>query len=212
MLSAKRYVLLLERSKLKQTTLASPRPAAHSVTLESSREHCPHSRLWARTYAFRFSLIGCTVSRRTWGNFSAILAYGSARVFADSYDILSGIRSRRTVKGSREALLGPLMRVSQRRHVGPMIVDMGHSMDLEHLAVVRTQQTHVVSDLGGIAKVLWELAQEGIQYASPSTSPSCLGTITNPRDGNGGVSQEIEGDRIGDRTSKPRRLNGSGVL
>jgi len=54
------------------------------------------------------------------------------------------------------------MLFSQRRHVGPMVVHVGHAMLFQDLPILRTQQARV-ANFDRVPKVLGELAEEGIQ-------------------------------------------------
>jgi hypothetical protein len=87
-----------------ETGTAHVSAACSAVGLEIVNGAFPSLRLLTKTYARRFSptafFTRSTVSRRISGSSSAVLAYGSARFFAVSYDILSGVRRRRTVKGA----------------------------------------------------------------------------------------------------------------
>lgn len=56
----------------------------------------------------------------------------------------------------------PRVLLDQRRHVGPMIIDMGHTMRFEHLLIFRSNQAGI-ANLNGIAKVFRELTKESIQ-------------------------------------------------
>src|SRR5678810_562406 len=57
-----------------------------------------------------------------------------------------------------------LVLIQQGRHVGPMVIDVGHSMPGQYILVERTEQT-CITDLHGITKVIRELAEKFIEPA-----------------------------------------------